>query len=292
MLPIFYINNFKPWAPLPRKPFLPYKTSSTCFLRLPNSPSSMPSYNLPPSTLLLPKHYLPAQPLAEVCMLVIANTQPYLESNTFLEDPDYGAAFPCNPVPYIPAVDLISCYNSQDNTSISTKPPIFQGDYVEDTLSPLSISSLDNSLEEFFLLLDTQEDIPIDLIACPYPDPPTLLPIPPNNYQNPSRRDLPSFLPNTNPDQPCPSGADRNQHISRELKILKQKAQLLGGQEDTFTTLCSYFISIPLTNYLQFLSWLFKVVCKGVQGILQKRMPWSKEEVDLLIKLRKNKGRP
>ncbi|KAJ0418422.1 hypothetical protein BJY00DRAFT_287760 [Aspergillus carlsbadensis] len=74
MLPIFYINSFKLWAPPPKKPFLPQKPLNACNPRTPSPHCWKLSCNSSPSTLPLPKHHLPARPLAEVCVLVSANT--------------------------------------------------------------------------------------------------------------------------------------------------------------------------------------------------------------------------
>ncbi|CEL10095.1 hypothetical protein ASPCAL13222 [Aspergillus calidoustus] len=98
-------------------------------------------------------------------------------------------------------------------------------------------------------------------------------------------------------------------------------------REDSFAALRSQFTSLPLDDRLQFLSWLFegalshcmsdtsqtaceelkaresrrssprseidqsRSVCKSVRKSSRKGMPWSTEEVDLLVKLRKNEGR-
>jgi hypothetical protein len=96
---------------------------------------------------------------------------------------------------------------------------------------------------------------------------------------------------------------------------------------DSFAALRSQFTSLPLDDRLQFLSWLFegalshcmsdtsqtaceelkaresrrssprpaidqsRSVCKSVRKSSRKGMPWSTEEVDLLVKLRKDEGR-
>jgi hypothetical protein len=101
----------------------------------------------------------------------------------------------------------------------------------------------------------------------------------------------------------------------------------LPPREDPFTALQSHFMSLPLDDRLQFLSWLFEgalsrcmsdtlqmaceegearatgrlstrpemepspVVCRRVQGGSRKGMPWSAEEAGLLVKLRKDEGR-
>ncbi|KOC10145.1 hypothetical protein AFLA70_213g001551 [Aspergillus flavus AF70] len=197
-------------------------------------PHPKPSYDSLPSTLPLPKHHLPARPPAEVCVHVSANTQPCTpsssqtqtretsvpgpESNTVSEEPKYGATSPRDLMPHIPAPGPIPRCGPRDNTSISTEPPAFQGDYAEYTLSSPSISSSDDSLEEFLRLPDAQDNIPIDPVilanhgsweetdlqsstswveslispeaACQYPDPPAILHgPPPSHYRDPSERD-------------------------------------------------------------------------------------------------------
>ncbi|KAL4777943.1 hypothetical protein BJX76DRAFT_344546 [Aspergillus varians] len=98
--------------------------------------------------------------------------------------------------------------------------------------------------------------------------------------------------------------------------------------DNSFTVLHSYFVSVPVDKHLQFLSWLFKGAlascmsdcslatcddrdaratshssaphvikpnqcgCREAGGSLRKGMAWSREEMDLLLKLRKEEGRP
>jgi hypothetical protein len=101
----------------------------------------------------------------------------------------------------------------------------------------------------------------------------------------------------------------------------------MPSSEDSFTALRSHFLSLCLNDRLQFLSWLFEgalprcnseslLTARGdaqatircsrpLQGVVQdpgtsrdargssrKCMPWSTEEVDLLLKLRKDEGWP
>jgi hypothetical protein len=232
MLPTFHMNSFKPWAPPPRKPFPPHEMPTACNPRPPSPLHPETSHDSPPNTLPLPKHHLPARPPAEVCVLVSANTQLYTPSSshiqtwetwrqdselkTFSEEPGRGAASPRNLVPHIQASDQIPSYDPQDDTSISTEPPAFRGDYAQDGLSSLSISSSDDSLEESFRPLDKQDAIPIDPLiltnngswegghlhlsipqdnslinletTCPYPDPLAALHSPLDHYRDASER--------------------------------------------------------------------------------------------------------
>ena len=100
---------------------------------------------------------------------------------------------------------------------------------------------------------------------------------------------------------------------------------MLPPREDSFT-LCSHFMSAPLDDHLQFLSWLFKGAlpqcmssssltasgerdalatgcsstshgieqnrrgCRKARGGSRKNMPWSMEEASLLLKLRKEES--
>ena len=68
MLPTFHMNNFKPWVSLNRKPFLPQKSPDPCSPKTLNLPRAKSYHNSHSSTLPVPKHHLPAQPLAEVCL--------------------------------------------------------------------------------------------------------------------------------------------------------------------------------------------------------------------------------
>ncbi|KAL2845902.1 hypothetical protein BJY01DRAFT_234802 [Aspergillus pseudoustus] len=385
MLPTFHMNSFKPWTPPPTKPFLPHKTP-----RNPRPPSSLrptPSRGSPPSTMPLPKHHLPARPPAEACVFASSpsSSSSHIqiretlrsdpESKTFSEEPDRGAVSPRNLVPHIqaPAPDPMSRCDPQDNAGISTEPPAFREDYAGDGLSPPSISSSDNSLEESFRPPDAHEDVPINPLiltnngswrdvgleslvpqdsslvnletTCPYPDPPATLHSPLNHYQDASERNMGwdngiqtsdhdrqkvhHSSHSTDPGLFYPDSAHGNHHVDEGFKSSKRKTHPSEGQarkrrrvrstlpsrEDSFTALQSHFVSLPINDRLQFLSWLFEAredgearitsrsspqpetkqspgVCKGVQGSSRKGMSWSVEEADLLVKLRKDEGRP
>ncbi|KAL4766945.1 hypothetical protein BDW60DRAFT_170704 [Aspergillus nidulans var. acristatus] len=404
MLPTFHINNFKPWAPSPRKPFSLHKTSNTCSPRPKNPPHPKPCHGSPPSTLPLPKHHLPPRPPAEVCVHVSANAQPSTTSSpqhqmrevsipdsepkTSLEIPGHDAVSPRNLIPHIPVPDSAPCCDPQGSARVSTEPPAFRGDNAEDGFSSPSILNSDDSLEEFFRLPDAQDGIPIDPVILsdhvpiedihlqssipqfdnlnipettyPYPDPPAIVPISPNHYRQSSERDgsengatqtsdylhpdacqqVHHIPPDTGPNLPCPNGAEGNNYI-RAAKGAKRKAQQSDGRlrkrcraqsslpssEDSFVALRSHFLSLPLNDRLQFLSWLFEGALprcnsealpaargdaqakirrsRPPQGVVQnpgtsrhargssrKGMPWSTEEVNLLLKLRKEEGRP
>ncbi|KAL4935021.1 hypothetical protein BDV06DRAFT_234787 [Aspergillus oleicola] len=83
MLPAFYINSFKPWAPPSRKPFPPRKI-------------------LPP-----PKHYLPARPPAKVCVPT--------------KTPSHTMVSPNNSAPYILEPDIITRFPPAVNSIINSK---------------------------------------------------------------------------------------------------------------------------------------------------------------------------
>src|SRR5699024_610087 len=113
--------------------------------------------------------------------------------------------------PHFSDPDPIPRCDIQDDTDIPIKPPAFRGDSAENALSSPSISSSDDSLEEFFRLPDAQDDIPIDPailsnhlpwedgslqqsvpqadsfinseMTCSYPDPPPVLHSPPSYHQ-------------------------------------------------------------------------------------------------------------
>jgi hypothetical protein len=138
---------------------------------------------------------------------------------------------------------------------------------------------------------------------------------------------LHSFHHNTDPDVSPSNGASENSHVSGQSKTSKRKTQRLDGRapkrlrvpskfptrEDSFTALCSHFLLLPLDERLQFLSWLFEgalprcmpeagpAACEdrnvqsashSTQGPSRKGMPWSTEEVDLLLRLRRHERRP
>ncbi|KAL4899377.1 hypothetical protein BDW74DRAFT_171554 [Aspergillus multicolor] len=178
MLPTFHINSFKPWAPPSAKPFSQHRIPSICSPRTQNFPHPKPTHVLPPSTLPLPKHHLPARPPAEVCMNVSASSQPCTpsspqtqvweisrlesEESSFPEISEYDTAS-SNSVPYVPAADPSHRCNPQDDTEIPAEPRAFRGDYTARGLSSPSISSSNNSIKEFLRLPDAQDDnIPID----------------------------------------------------------------------------------------------------------------------------------
>lgn len=145
---------------------------------------------------------------------------------------------------------------------------------------------------------------------------------------------------NTDPDASYPDGVRGDHHVSGQSKSSKRKTQqsdgrahkrlqvpsMLPPREDSFT-LCSHFMSAPLDDRLQFLSWLFAgalphcmsnsspTACEERYGLAtscsstsheieqnrgdrrkarggsRKNMPWSMEEASLLLKLRKEESR-
>ena len=283
------------------------------------------------------QHHLPARPPAAVCLNVSASNQPCTPSNSQTQIQEISrleseqSSFPeiskydttsCNLVPHVPAADPNHCYNSQDNTETSAEPPAFRGDYTARGLSSLSISSSDDSIEEFLRLPEAQDDnIPIDPViladlegwedldlqphvpqadslittkkACLYPDPPTILYSLINHSRDPKERvggedsdtqtsdcdHLPTNSHHqmhpcphsTNPKVSLPKGVPGNNNAakpgSRKRKIQQSNSQdpkqlrarsTLSLQEDSFTALQSPFMSLPLDDRLQFLSWLFR----------------------------------
>ncbi|KAL2793209.1 hypothetical protein BJX66DRAFT_351982 [Aspergillus keveii] len=258
MLPAFQINNFKPWTPLPAKPYPPHRT------------------------------------------LNAANTQLELEI--------FGRNL------------IRPCY-AQDETRTTTKPPRFREDNTARNILSPSASSSTDSLEGFLRILDSlQDNFPIDLVilanlgpwetdgitiletTCLYPEPLAILSSPASRCEVPGERD----------------GSD-NSDIQGSLR-----STLVP--RDSFAALRSQFTSLPLDDRLQFLSWLFEgalshcmsdtsqtaceelkaresrrsrprpeinqswSVRKSVRTNPRKGMPWSTEEVDLLVRLRKDEG--
>lgn len=164
------MNNFRPWAP-------PQKSSKPCPRRTQNHSHPKPSHNSLSSTTPPPKHHLPARPPAEVYVPANADTPPCpppsssqseprritsLEPHIYLQVPKHSTISPSNSAPYISELAIISWCDIQGDTGILTEPASFQGDSAEDGLSSPSISSLNDSLEEFLRLPDTQENIPIN----------------------------------------------------------------------------------------------------------------------------------
>ncbi|KAL2859846.1 uncharacterized protein BJX67DRAFT_376007 [Aspergillus lucknowensis] len=231
----------------------------------------------PPSTLPLPRHQLPARPLAEVCVLV--------------KKPEHGMASPCNLAPYILALDLIPCHDPQANTSIPTKPPIFRGDYAENDLLSPSILSSGNSLEKLFMLPDKQDDIPINLdinlhllipqdnslnnleTTCLYPNPPATLRSLLNHYQDASKRDVGEDT-STRTSNYNRQKVHYSPHEGQARKQY-QACSTLPPSKDSSIALHSHFMSLLLNKRSS-----------------RKGMPWSAGKVDLLLKLRKDGKRP
>ncbi|KAL6229070.1 hypothetical protein BDW75DRAFT_235477 [Aspergillus navahoensis] len=245
------MNSFKQWAPPPKKPILPKKTRH---------------------------HHLPARPPAEVCMLVSADTQLYTpsmrpdsESKTFPEKLDRGAS-PRDSVPHnqAPAPDPISRCDLQDNAGTSTELPAFRGDYAEDGLSSRSILSSDDSLEESFRPRDAHEDVPIDPLILSSDGSWRDINLQSSVPQDSSLVNLETTCPTDSASYP--DRAHGNHLVNGGSKSSKQKAHQSEGQarkryqvhsavpsrEGSFTTLQSHFVSLPLNNQLQFLSWLYK----------------------------------
>ena len=402
MPPTFHVNNFKPWAHSYKKPFPPNKPPNPCTARTPKFPHPKSYHASLPSTLPLPKHHLPARPPAKVCMHVSGNTRPSTpsssqsqpleisvpEQNTCLETPEHRMVSPHDSAPHFPDPNPIPRCDIQDDTDIPIELPTFRRDSVDNVLSSPSISSSDDSLEEFFRLPHAQDDIPIDpeILAnhwpwedgnlqqsvphadsfinsettCSYPDPPPVLHRPPNHHRGSwenaggqngdaqtsdhsrihDHQQLHPFQSNTDLDASYPNGACGAQHIGGQLISSKRKTQQsdrrvhkrlrvpsISPPRGGPTTLRSHFISAPLDDRLQFLSWLFEgalshcmssstptaneerevlaTSCsrtpheteqnrrdrRKARGGLRTNMPWSTEEASLLLKLRKGENR-
>ncbi|KAL5333657.1 hypothetical protein BJX70DRAFT_392006 [Aspergillus crustosus] len=188
---------------------------------------------------------------------------------------------------------------------------------------------------------------------CSYPDPPPVLHSPPGYYQVSSKRtsghpyihDGQQLRPSqqgTSPDASYANDARGNHHVCGDSQSLKRKTQqpvkrvrkrprarsMTPSRDDSFTAVRSYFVSLPLNDRLQFLSWLFEgalqncmsdfsptvcedrearatsclspqdetqqslIVCREARGSSRRGMPWSAEEEGLLLKLRKDEERP
>jgi hypothetical protein len=228
MLPTFHMNNFKPWAPPHGKPFLPHKPLNSRSPRTSNLPHPKPRHDSFPSTLPFPKHHLPARPPAKVCVHISTNTQPRTPLSSqfqpqeisvpplntpYSENPKQGTTSPHDPAPHTSNSDPISPCDFQEITDIPIEPPFFRGeDIAEDGLPSPSISSSDDSLEEFFRLPGLQSNIPIDPVIlandgpwgasdlhqtvpqgdsliisetiCPYPEPPPVLHNAPDHHRD------------------------------------------------------------------------------------------------------------
>ena len=214
----------------------------------------------------------------------------------------------------------------------------------------------DGSLHQFVPQADSSIN---SETTCSYPDPLSVLHSPPNYHQSScenaggqngntqisdhshihDHQQLRSSQHDTDPDTSYPDGVHGDLHIGGQSKSSKQKTQQSDGQahkwlwvpsmllsrEDSFP-LCSHFMSAPLDNCLQFLSWLFKgalphcmssssptaseerdvlaTSCSSTSheigwnqrdrrkawGGSRKNMPWSMEEASLLLKLRKEES--
>ncbi|KAL4997895.1 hypothetical protein BDV10DRAFT_194731 [Aspergillus recurvatus] len=238
--------------------------------------------------------------------------------------------------------------DAQDDTPID---PVILADYGswEDVNLQLSVPEVNDSLIDSGTI-------------CLYPDPPPVLSSPPGHYQDSSRkasgengstqtsdhpyihdgRQLRPSQQGTSPDASYANDARGNHHVRGESKSPKRKRQQSDRQthkrpracstspskDDSFTAIRSHFVSLPLNDRLQFLSWLFEgalqhcmsdisptvckdgdaratscssphdktpqnpVICREAQGSSRRGMPWSTEEEGLLLKLRKDEKRP
>jgi hypothetical protein len=117
----------------------------------------------------------------------------------------------------------------------------------------------------------------------------------------------------------------KTQRPNSRIRQPSRVRSTLSPREDSFGAIKSHLMSLPLDDRLQFLSWLFEGalsqctsgtssiaieegrpthrlssqpeieqspdVCRRAQISSRKGMPWSMEEADLLVKLRKHEGR-
>ncbi|KAE8334489.1 hypothetical protein BDV24DRAFT_156818 [Aspergillus arachidicola] len=200
---------------------------------------------------------------------------------------------------------------------------------------------------------------------CPYPEPPPILHHIPDHHRVSSERprsqngniqtrdqahahahiqspgQLRPSHPNSETGTSCSSGASKNLHGKPSKKYKRKRHQSEGqapkrlrdlstmpATEDSFTSLRSHFLCLPLDERLQFLSWLFEGAlprcmpdtgpttcenrdvqstsrsipqheieqtqrnCGEAQGSSRKGMLWSPEEAALLLKLRRDERRP
>ncbi|KAL4863853.1 hypothetical protein BDV12DRAFT_201720 [Aspergillus spectabilis] len=249
-----------------------------------------------------------------------------------------------------------SISSSHESLEESFRPPDERDDI---PIDPLILTN-DGSWKDIDLHLSIPQDNSLINLetTCPYPDPPATLHSPLNHYRDASERNVGEdngtqtsdrdrqkvhHSPHsTDPGSSYPDSAQGDHHVDGGSKSSKRKIQQSEGQarkryrvrstlpprEDSFTAVQSHFVSLPLNERLQFLSWLFEGalprctsdsssptayedgeacvasrsspqpeieqspgVCNGVQGSSRKGMPWSAEEADLLVKLQKDEGR-
>ncbi|KAL4997779.1 hypothetical protein BDV10DRAFT_194948 [Aspergillus recurvatus] len=307
MLPTFHMNSFKPWAPPPsRKPSPPRKSPKPCSPRNKNLRRSKPCHDSFPRTLPPPRHHLPARPPAEVCVPTSADTQPC--------PPPHATASPNNSAPHISEPDMITRRDLQDNTGIPTD------------LSSPSISSSGDILEELLRLPDAQDDIPIDpVILANHGDHPH---IHDGQQLRPSQHDASPGASYHRVSGHCTGAKRKARHSDEGARKRSRVPSPSGG--DSFTALRSHFVSLPIDQRLQVLSWLFEgalprcmsdfspTVCEagdvretsrlslsssyGIKqdrhdcgegkGSLRKSKKWSSEEVNLLLELKGDGKRP
>jgi hypothetical protein len=224
MLPVFHADNFKTWNP----PFRTRSSSKRSRLHPPSNDS--PAIKFPqsplPQALPLPKHQLPARPPAKVCVHATAvtpsgtfqgpqspsqepsrlhsattpTTKPATPSDTQQEE--LLEQSPRNRAGQSSNSDLSTSPEVHNATDASIDVPFFPEDALTSISSP-SVSSSDESWQEFLQPADQQNGIPIDPVIltnngpweaederqhihadvdavisqtiCQYPDPPPLL---------------------------------------------------------------------------------------------------------------------
>lgn len=224
MLPVFHADNFKTWTP----PFRIRSSSMRSRLHPPSNKSPAIKFRQSPlpQALPLPKHQLPARPPAEVCIHASAVTpsgtsrdpqSPSRESfrlhsattpartPAISSDPQHAERLEQSlrnePGPSS-APDLATSRRVHDAIDASIDAPFFPEDALRYISSP-SVSSSDESWQEFPQAADEQNDILIDPVIltnngpwetedecqhihadgdavnsetiCQYPDPPLLL---------------------------------------------------------------------------------------------------------------------
>ncbi|KAL5335553.1 hypothetical protein BJX70DRAFT_390580 [Aspergillus crustosus] len=253
-MPTFQMNNFKPWAPPHQRPFAQHKSSNLCSIRTQNPPRS---------TLTPLKHDLPARPLVKVC--VSTNTGIWLSSLPLSSQSQPRDITALEPHTYSETPK----HNKNPNNLapyFRDPPSLVLGDSGEANLLSPSVSGLDDSLEEFFRLPVIQDNTPIN---------PVIL----TNYS--------SSQISTSPNISYANDAHRQTHK-------RPRAYSISPSKDNFfTTIRSYFISLPLNDRLQFLSWLFEGALQHCMSDLLLIVCKDRDaRGSLLLKLRQDKKQP
>lgn len=417
--PPFHVNGFKPWVPSPVKPHPSHRIHKapnswrypTPVSASSSSPSQPPNRDPTKQCSLAaqnPKHHpLPTRPPAEVCVPAnakpcsprsprrptngrswhVSNSLSTKNSNCHTTTSNVGNndTYPASP-------DLLGDVGDM-TAHVPSELPSLEGEgaALDDLPSP-SISSLEDSLGQYFQLPDASDTVPIDPeiladgepwninkrhhtaeqasdqsiqeFACTYPEPPPTFQDVANHLQHstagrPNPQDPQDRAPSMNdhnrgkedhrplhlinyrydtdivysdaqdqnprfhagkPSKRCKRPTKGTKRSERSSKR-RRTATTSQEYEHSFTTLRSSFLSIPLEDRLQFISWLFEGALsrsisdcerivpptskvqdsvqnqpRGATKVLdensrsrycsRKGMPWSPEEKSLLLELR------